>query len=363
MESGAQVRAAARAAIGRAAGSLPRALHARPVGRLGLTLGALVLVLSEVSVAGAQATVSTDDDQRRTLLTDAETARTAGDHVRALELAQRAAAIRMSPSLALMIAQEASALGRVVDGVVAARRCVSDATADAALRNRDRILRLCTVLADDLGSRVGELMVRTAAVPVGTHIEVARHEVPSEAWGTAVLVEAGDVEVRATAPDGRTFARTIRVVAGERAEVAVAFATGRGTPASEARQEARLEFLPPQPRRGVGAGPWVLGGVGALAFVSAGVFWALHESAVVERDAACDRTGCDPSSVASNDRARDFTAATNVALIVGGVGLAAGVTWWIIARSRGGDGDATAPQRPTAWVTPGLAGVVVGGTL
>src|SRR5690349_3172205 len=64
---------------------------------------------------------------RRSLIEQAQQARRAGDHVRALDLAERATQISMSPSLRLFIAQEQTALGRLADAFGNADLCGREA--------------------------------------------------------------------------------------------------------------------------------------------------------------------------------------------------------------------------------------------
>jgi hypothetical protein len=89
---------------------------------------------------------TTNDALRRDLLAQAEQARDPGDHARSVDLATRAAQLRMTPSLGLMIAQEHEQLGHVVEAIDYARRCASDAAGDGTLR--ERIARNCRELAN-----------------------------------------------------------------------------------------------------------------------------------------------------------------------------------------------------------------------
>ena len=71
--------------------------------------------LAWASVATAQ--TSPTEIARRDLLDQAEAARAAGDHARALDLATRASQLRVTPSLRLLLAQEHQALGHVLEAL------------------------------------------------------------------------------------------------------------------------------------------------------------------------------------------------------------------------------------------------------
>lgn len=326
-----------------------------------------------LSAAGSTAFAQTDTDAlRRDLVAQAERAREAGDHAQAAELAGRAAALRMTPSLALLLAQEHEQLGHFVTALDHARRCTADATADTALRNRERIMGICRELTEVLSRRVGRLTVRVAPGLSRATVTVGGRELPTAAWGVAVPVDPGEVAVRVS-DEALHHAQTVtvRVAAGANAEVALE------APAAVAGAEVRPVQVPAQAtvavtarvtpppgegpvRRGTGAGPWVLAGVGAAAFVGAGVLWGLHGAAMDERDGACDAGGCDPSSVDADERMRGFTTGTNIAIGVGSAAVAGGVVWFLVARASGGRAE---EGRPTAWVVPTGNGIAMGGTL
>lgn len=332
------------------------------IGRWARSVTCAVALLTTTSTARAQ----TDTDAlRRDLVAQAERAREAGDHAQAAELAGRAAALRMTPSLALLLAQEHEQLGHLVVALDHARRCTADATADAALRNRDRILGICRELTVALSGRVGRLTVRVPAGLTRAAVTVGGRELPAAAWGVAVPVDPGEVTVRVS-DEALHHAQTVTVTvtAGASAEVALDAPRAAATVERRAAPTVvapRVEAPPEGPvRRGVGAGPWVLAGVGAAAFVGAGVLWGLHGGAMAERDGACDAGGCDLSAIDADERMRGFTTGTNVAIGVGSAAVAGGVVWFLVARASGRSAE---EGRPTTWVVPTGSGLAVGGVL
>lgn len=330
-------------------------------------------------MVSSAALAQTDTDAlRRDLVTQAEQARDAGDHARAAELAGRAAALRMSPSLALLLAQEHEQLGHVVTALDHARRCTADATSDASLRNRDRLLGICRELSDVLSRRVGRITVRVPAELASATVRVGDRVLPAAAWGVAVPVDPGEVTVRVSDEAlHHTQSVTVRVAPGGTVEVAVPApqaASALASTATARRTETPVRVAPsaavpvrvappgePQlVRRGIGAGPWALAGIGAAAFVGAGVLWVMHGGAMDERDGACDAGGCDPSSIDADARMRDLTTATNVAISIGSAAVAGGVVWFLLGRTGGRETEG-GPAR--AWVVPTGTGVAVGGVL
>ena len=288
-------------------------------------MGAVVwagAVLTASSSALAQADT---DALRRDLVAQAERAREAGDHQHAAELAGRAAALRMSPSLALLLAQEHEQLGHLVTALDHARRCITDATSDPALRNRDRLLGICHELTEVLSPRVGSVPVRVPpdlahrTVPAGDRglrrplgyfhgltvglagrvgrvtvpgpsdlgdatVRVGDRELASAAWGAAVPVDPGEVVVRVSDEALHyTQTLTVHVAVGGSVEVEVPsprprveVASAPATPPLSAPTQPTAVPVEAPARGGLGAGPRVPAGVGAAPCVGAGVLWGVH---------------------------------------------------------------------------------------
>lgn len=340
-------------------------------GSWGMWFFALVGALC-VATASPRALAQTADDAlRRDLVAQAETAREAGDHARALDLATRAAQLRATPSLGLMIAQEHEQLGHIVDALDHARRCASDASRDGTLRNRERITRNCRDLAAALATQVARVTVRVPADDDGASIRIGSQSIPPAGWGVPIPVDPGDVIVRGSHRDGRSFERTIRVARGGSVTIDVVLALRAPTTVNVAPMPA---ITPPAPETpsplegprttaaatGPGAGPWVLAGAGAASLIVAGVLWSMHDGAIADRDAACDPRGCAPSSIEFNETARSLTLGTNIALGLGAAAIAGGLTWFFVARSGRGE---TRALRPSAWMHPGGAGLSLEGAL
>ena len=278
------------------------------------------------------------DAMRRDLLNRAEEARRAGDHAAAVDLGGRAASLRMTPSLGLLLAQEFEALGRPVDALGHAERCAREALASPGVPRAAEVRDACEAVRARAEAAVARLVVRVG--PPGARIEVGGRELPPALWDVPIPLPPGRVRVSAVARDGRRFEAEETLAAGHRAEVRVAFSPPE----------------PPRPRgRAWGAGPWVLAGVGAAAFGAAAALWSLRGSAIDARDAACDAWGCDPSSVGDNNRALAYEAASGAALGVGAAALLGAGAWLLF-------GGRPAPRAAVAYA-PGGALLVVGGAL
>src|SRR5215470_10337035 len=118
----------------------------RHTGRVGVLAAFCLAARGSNASAQDAASLAT----RRVLIERAQAARTGNDHAAALDLAQRAAQIAMTPSLRLFIAQEQNALGRLAEAFGNADLCMREAERDESVRNRGVVAATCRALASAL---------------------------------------------------------------------------------------------------------------------------------------------------------------------------------------------------------------------
>lgn len=324
------------------------------------TPAALLLALTSVFVPSlVHAQSASDIAARRGLIDSAQQARAAGDHVRALDLAERAGRLSMTPSLRLFIAQEQYELGRLAEAYGNADTCMREADRDRTLRNRTVILTACRSLADTLRSRIGYVVVRVpASTPAGLEVTVAGHPLMPVFYGAPYVVTPGAVLIEARAPGYVPFHQEVSVAPGTTQDVTitlereplppptpetstasspVASSLARGTsPVASSPAPVPSPVVPSSTpvtsstaSHGTSVGPWVVGTTGLAALVGAAVFFLL-------RNAELDR--CPPPEYlcpdqATIDRAVLFNGLSIGALAMGVTGVTAGVVWFIIDRS------------------------------
>lgn len=322
-----------------------------------------------------------DDPARRQLILEAGQAHDAGDHARALDLARRAGRIRMSPSLRAVIAQEEAALGQVVEAYRDAGACVREFDVDLTATRREQFLAQCRDLQRALAPRVGRLVVEVSDAAPGVRVRVEDGELPREQWGVEQVWPLGRVVVTGEAPGRTSFRREVNLNGGRVETVTVRLESAAATPRTAERPETRsrspatseqrvlplpIRVEPPATtRQGVGAGLWVVMGLGAASFAAAGGFYALREGALSDRDGLCGSTAGDCTVATQGlaqqasehqERASTFNTLTNVAIGVGGAVFAGGLVWWLIVRTNGSNERASA----TVTFNAGGGGMLVG---
>lgn len=297
---------------------------------------------------------------RAELITQAEAASDAGDHTRSLDLATRALAIRATPSLRLLLATEHNALGHVIDAYELSTRCAREAQADPATRNRAHVIEACTALSRTLDARIGRVTLDVAAPPAGTRVRVGGGEVSQALWGVPYTVNPGNVLIEASADAHEPFRREVAVAAGQVVPVTISLRPTGGAvvaaPATRAAARAGAPVDDAAPRGGSLAGPIALAVGSAVSFSLAGVFFALREGTVAERDGQCSAAGCQPTSLELDSTARTQNTMVNVFLGVGGAALAGAVVWFFVGRA----GSRPAAPAVSAMVSPVRGGAVFG---
>lgn len=306
--------------------------------------GCLLLASSECF-----AQTSPTEVARRELLQNADAARAAGDHARALDLARRAGEIRMTPSVRLLLAQESEAMGALLEALDHASGCVREAEADATLRNRATILENCRALETALRPRLGSVVLHLDAPPPGTVIRMAGHEIPAALFGVPVRVMPGAVVVEVAGDGVEASREEVQVTAGASVDVTPQVrALERVVAHVESTATTQTASPPPVAastppvivvrESGPGPAPWILVGLGAAAAVTGVVLFGLSESARSEREEACPNRRCPTNEAAARglsaqERYEWQHNAGLPTLIAGAAVAVGGVLWYVLAPS------------------------------
>lgn len=201
------------------------------------------LPVAIVVFAGATASAQSATDlmaNRRRLLDQAFEASRRGAHSEAIDLAEQAARIQMSPSIRMFLAQQHEELSRSPEGsehlteaVTQADACVREATEQTTLNRRAEIMRQCAEVSDRLNPRVARVRLQLPTpAPVGMRVRVNSREIESRDWGILIAVLAGETVVDVTTLDGASFHRALTLTAGRVETVSVVLPTATRADAS-----------------------------------------------------------------------------------------------------------------------------------
>jgi hypothetical protein len=169
-------------------------------------------------------------------------------------------------------------------------------------------------------------------LPPTIEVKLNGRQLPRGAIGTPLPVNPGTTELVATAPDHQPF--QFRAVLGEGERTTVEMELGASEPSSAATGTAA--------DRGVasGHGGWTGGQVGSLVLGAAGVvllgvgtyLWVSSGDKYDHLVVACPNYSCPPSARSEIDAGRNQETLARVCWITGGLALAAGATWFFLAR-------------------------------
>lgn len=268
------------------------------------------------------------------------------------------------------MAQEYTALGRFAEALGSADLCVREASAGAAIVQRERVLGECRSMVTSLQQRVGRVVVRVPTPPPAElRITVGGRPLPQVVWDAPFVVTPGSIQVEALSPSTAPVQRVVEVAAAQTVEVSLTFSPAAApeahaavapptTPAPPApASPAPLPTAPQRVSSGPGVAPWIVVALGGASLGVSLTFLVLQQVALADADriGRCDATGCDPAGRPFHDRAVDDTTVANITLATGIAGVGAGVLWYLLARP----GRRTATQ--TAWlVAPAQDGVSLG---
>jgi len=205
--------------------------------RLSQGLAALILLCGAGgSLARADGVTPAEEEIRANLIKQAQKAHDGGDHAGAKALAQKALAIRATPSLQRMAAHEASETGDFAFAFLTAEKCVREANLDANLPDKDRILKACAALVAKVKDKIAYVVVQVADAPKNAHITIAGQELHEAALGSPYVVNPGDIKVEADAPEYQSFQCDIHVSVTETKQVSITLSLKRrAAPSDEAR--------------------------------------------------------------------------------------------------------------------------------
>ncbi|MEM1033276.1 MAG: hypothetical protein AAGN82_23265 [Myxococcota bacterium] len=261
--------------------------------------------------------------------------------------------------------------------MASAHAAFSSALALARERNDERA-KIADVRATALAPILPRLKIAVATAVDGLRVRRNGVEVPAEAWGKALALDAGEYTVEATAPGYAPFSRTVTLEDGEEpigVEVPELQPISSGTDPRDAafRYPDGADEGPPLPWLAISGGVVTAAGVAA---VTAGIVFGVRAQSDADAAEAPDTTGdtpcreaidglrvCDEGGRAFVDDARSQGNLATGLLVAGGVATAAGVTMLIFGVDMGDEVETT----DTSWrVTPMFAGrsvgVEVGGT-
>jgi hypothetical protein len=264
-----------------------------------------------------------------------------------------AASQRLAPKLGTLL--NLAACHEKTDRLVAAWSEFTEAAALAEHASQEERVTFAREHLEAIGARLAHVVVRASAVARGETISLGGRRLPTEALGTALPFDPGTYTLRAEAPGRRLWTTEVQLLErGAHVEVSVP-ELGENPPVVDAASPEKNHAPPVTVRHRLAQ---ATAGVGALGLTAGGLFAA---AALVNKNAVtahCVGRSCSQAGLDAVARGRAFSDATAVALVVGALGLGAGLALFMTEPATSGGQGLAARARIVPVVADGFTGLV-----
>lgn len=217
---------------------------------------------------------------------------------------------------------------------------------------------------EELSANVGTVTFRLPdAAPAGTVVKVDGREVAADKLGQPEAMEPGEYRVTVEAPGHLPREHRLVLTRGEKQDMSL----GLGSEGDDGGETGAGSDIP------LSTWGWVAGGVGAAALIVGIATGAatMGKKGIIEDH--CAGIECDPEGLDAADSAQTLGAVSTFGFVLGGIGLAAGITILAIAYTSDSS-EASTGEQPTdestglgSWVPlvawqPGPSGGLLLGT-
>jgi tetratricopeptide (TPR) repeat protein len=336
------------------------ALKTRLFARGGAT-GAIVLASSIGSVCAistvapsAAAQSAAELGKARTLFKEGVSLEAAGDWAGALAKFEEVAKVKTTPQVRFHIGRCKEHLGRLNEALGEYRMAEYEAQQSKAKEAAE-----ISQARQSLEARVPKLVITRGAGAESAKIELDGVAIGEAQVGKEVSTDPGPHKIVAKIGGGQ-FDVDVSVAEGETKNVELTPPEGfaaKPAPKAEEPEVKPIEDKPPPKveRKGPGALPWIIGGVGVVSLGASGYFLLQRNKAEDDLNSSCHGDVCPSNKKSVGDDGKRYATYTNVALGIGVVGI--GVATVMLLSSGGEEKPEKSALRVDVVSTPRLTGV------
>jgi hypothetical protein len=254
-----------------------------------------------------------------------------------------------SPNTRLELARCLVAMGKLVDAYAEMGRTAIEAKELMAQDNRyQRAYDAATTERGQLQPKLGFVTLTVQNASEDTKLTVGGEELRRAAWSEPAPVLAGTTDVVVTTPGHAPVSQSVTLTAGATTTLAIDARSGAPT-ASEA--PATVAEAPAAKH---GAAPlrtmaYVAGGVGVVGIGVFAIFGVMARSKYSQLESDCAGNVCPRSDADAITGGKTDKTIANVGLVVGALGLAGGVTLFVLSRKKD-DSPAAALVVAPSWI-------------
>jgi hypothetical protein len=257
-----------------------------------------------------------------------------------------------SPNTRLEIARCLRTAGKLVAAYAELGRTAIEAKELLGQDNRyQRAYDAAVAERKEIEPQLGFVTLTVQNATDDTKVVVDGEEIKRAAWGEPIPVTPASSEVVVTTPGHGPVRATATVAAGQRQSLTLDAMSGD---ASAPTAPAAAEAASSSSGSSLRTWAYVAGGVGVAGLATFGIAGVLAKSTYDDLNGACHGGPCPTSKQGEIDSGKTQQTVANVGLVIGAVGVAAGVTLFVISMPK----RETSPAPATALlVGPGWAGL------
>jgi len=270
----------------------------------------------------------------------------------ALDKFRKVAAVKATPQVRFHMGLCLENLGKLVDALNEFERALAEASADSS-SSTQTVVKSSQKHIDELRERVPRVTIQVPEGAKDVAITIDGSSVSAAVIGTAIPLDPGSHTVHVTATNKTPFDKSFDLVekgAPTIIDVVMsdAVTTTPTTTTDTATTNSTTTDVAPTSKGGAGALPWIIGGIGLVAFAGAGFMYAKRASTISELDDTCgaDRSRCPQSKSDVADSGKTYTTVGNVLLGVGGAAVVTAVVLLIVAPSSSSTEPKSAAIKP-----------------
>ena len=298
------------------------------------------------------------EEEARKLFAEGNKSLDAGDYTTALDKFRGALTRWNNPKILINIGTTLVALGRYAEAADTYELALKHPELDKAkkpeiekaLKEAEAKSGKVKIVVSPTDAKVSvDGKALTGSPPFLVRLDPGKHAVIAEKTGLPSSTESVSIEA------GKQADLSLKVKSADTASTTAPSAT-----------QAPAKPLPVEKAASSSALPWVVGGVGVASLIASGVFFGLRAGAISDLEGQCKNGLCPTSSDSTISKGNTMGTLGVTTLIVGGVGLGAGIVL-LATRSSGqpttGNNTWHAPSDIQLGVTtiPGGAGAGMGG--
>lgn len=254
----------------------------------------------------------------------------------ALEEFRASFEIVVSPNTELYIARTLREMGKIVEAYVEFGRTEVAANELSVQDPRyKKAGEAATAERNELGKKLGFVTITVKNATADSKLMIAGEELKRAGWDTPAPVAAGTTEIVLETPGRELVKKTVTLAAGDKTTLEIDANEGKALGETPPPPPPKDETPPPE-TSSTNLRTWaiVAGAVGVAGLATFAIAGLKSNSIYNDLHDACGDKPCPPSRADDVSAGKRWQTIANVGLVLGVIGLATGVTLWVVGKPK-----------------------------